>query len=87
MPLNKSAYMFGSLSLRLAKCENGCVFAKTKPQSIITRLCKKLRNRPTCRHSFTQQLVSWSSPVVPKAWIKIQKRVEKGQKMGRAEET
>ena len=26
----------------------------------------KLRNRPACRYSLTQWLVSWSSPVVPK---------------------
>ena len=37
-----------------------------------------------CSHSLTQRLVSWSSPVVSKVWIKTQ-RVEKGQKMGRAE--
>jgi len=83
MPQNKPAYMFGPLSY--AKRENGCVFAKTKPQSILTRLYKMLRKRPICRRSFTQRLVSWSSLVVPKVWIKTQKRVEKGQKMGRAE--
>jgi len=38
-----------------------------------------------CRHSLTQRLVSWSSPVVPKVWTKTQISVEKGQKMGRAE--
>jgi len=59
MPLNKPAYMFGPLSY--AKRADGCVFAETKPQSILTRLCKKLRYRPTCRCSFTQRLVSWCS--------------------------
>jgi len=29
-----------------AKCENGCVFSKTKPQSIITTTLQKVRNRP-----------------------------------------
>jgi len=43
------------------------------------RLCTKGR----C--SNTQRLVSWSSPEVPKVWVETQKKVEKGQKIGRAE--
>jgi len=39
----------------------------------------------TCRRSLTQRLVSWSSPVVSKVRIRTQRRVGKGQKMGRAE--
>ena len=66
-----------------AKCENGCVFVKTKPQSIITTVLQ--RNRPIYRCSSTQRLVSWYSPVVAKVWIKTQRRVEKGQKMDHAE--
>jgi len=46
-------------------------------------ICIKLRNRATCRRSLTQWLVSWSSPVVSKVWIKTQGKV-KGQKIGRA---
>ena len=65
------------------KYENGCVFVKTKPQSIIATALQWYR--PTCRCSSTQRLVSWSSPVVPKVWIKTQRRVEKGQKMGLTE--
>jgi len=43
------------------------------------RLCTKGRCIPI------QQLVSWSSPVVPKVWVETQTKVEKSQKMGRAE--
>jgi len=42
----------------------------------------KLRN--TCRRSFTQRLVSWSIPVVPKVWVETQTKV-KGQKMRSAD--
>jgi len=45
------------------------------------RLCKKLRNRLTCRPDLHNASVGWSSPVATKVWIKPQKRVEKGQKM------
>jgi len=58
---------------------------KRSPNRLLPRHCNKLRNKPTCRHSSTQRLVSWSSPVVPKVWTKTQRRVEKGQKIGRAE--
>jgi len=34
-PLNKFAYVWLTQSTIYTKCENGCVFAKTKPQSII----------------------------------------------------
>jgi len=66
-----------------AKCENGCVFVTTKPQSIIATAVQW--NTPTCRCSSTQRFVSWYSPVVAKVWIKTQRRVEKGQKMDHAE--
>jgi len=39
----------------------------------------KLRNRPACRYSLTQWLVSWSIPVVPKVWVETQIRVAQGQ--------
>ena len=77
--------MFDPLSLRnvwkrLRICENeattdfyhGCA------------ICNKFWNRPTCRRSLTQRLVSWSVPVVSIVWIKTQGKVEKGQKIGRA---
>ena len=70
--------MFDPLS---TQSENSCVFAKTKPRP---RLCKKLRNRPTCRRSLTQRLVNWSTQWFS-IWIKTQRRVGRGQKMGRAE--
>jgi len=43
------------------------------------RLCTKGRCSPT------QRLVSWSRPVVPKVLVETQTKVEKSQKMGRAE--
>jgi len=43
------------------------------------RLCSEGRCSPT------QRLVSWSNPVVPKVWVETQTKVEKGQKMSRAE--
>ena len=63
------------------KCENVCVFAKTRSQSIFyngSAICNKLWSRPTCCCSLTQRLVGWSSPVVSKVWIKIQGKLEKG---------
>jgi len=51
MLLNKPAYMFGPLSVRLRKAWKRLCICENK--ATITRLCKKLRNRPTCR-SFTQ---------------------------------
>jgi len=41
-----------------------------------------LKVRNTCRCSWTQRLVRWCSPVVPKIWVETQTRVEKGQQMG-----
>jgi len=77
--------MFDPLSLRkvwkrLRICEN-----ETTIDYHGSAICNKLRNRPTCCRSLTQPLISWSSPVVSKVWIKTQGRVEKGQKIGRAE--
>jgi len=79
-------HVFDPLSLRkvwkrLCTCENEATVYFYHDSTI----CNKLRNRPTCSRSLTQRLVSWSSPVVSKVWIKTQRRVEKGQKMGRAE--
>jgi len=65
------------------KCKNDCVLRKSNRNQILLRLCISLRN--TCRCSLTLRLVSWSRPVVPKVRIETQRRVEKGQKMGRAE--
>jgi len=78
--------MFDPLSLRkvwkrLCICENEAAIDFYHGSAI----CNKLRNSPTCRRSLTQRLISWSSPVVSKVWIKTQGRVEKGQKIGRAE--
>ena len=77
--------MFDPLSLRkvwkrLYICENEATIEFYHGSAI----CNKLRNRPTCRRSLTQRLVSWSSPVVSKVRIKTQGRV-KGQRIGRAE--
>jgi len=54
-----------------AKCENGCVNETTIDSYHGSAL--KLRN--TCRRSLTPRLVSWFSPVVPKVWVKTQRRV------------
>ena len=77
--------MFDPLSLRnvwkrLRICENEATIDFYHGCAI----CNKLWNRPTCRRSLTQRLVSWSSPVVSKVRIKTQGRV-KGQRIGRAE--
>jgi len=78
--------MFDPLSLRkvwkrLCICEKEATIDFYHGSAI----CNKLRNRPTCRRSLTQRLFSWSSPVVSKVWIKTKERVDKGQKIGRAE--
>ena len=77
--------MFDPLSLRkvwkrLRYCENAATIDFYHGSAI----CNKLRNRPPCRRSLTQRLVSWSRPEVSKVWIKTQGKVEKGQKIGRA---
>jgi len=75
--------MFDLLSLRSVEA---VVFLRKRSHNrLLLWLRNKLRNGPTCCCSLTQRLVSWSSPVVPNVWIKTQRRVEKGQKMGRAE--
>ena len=76
--------MFGPLSLRLRKVwKRLCICENEATIDYYHGFALKLIN--TWRRSFTQRLVSWFSPVVPKVWIKIQRTVEKGQKMGRAE--
>ena len=82
-PLNKPAYVWHTQSTQSLKI---FVYLRKRSQNrLLARLSNKLRNRPTCRRSLTQRLVSLSSPVVPTVWIKTQRRVEKGQKRDRAE--
>jgi len=65
-----------------AKCENGCV---NEEATIDYYHGYALKLRNTCRRSLSPRLVRWSCPVVPKVWVKTQRRVEKGHKMGRTE--
>jgi len=85
MALNEPAYVWPTQSTATHSVKMVVYLRKRSHNRLFPRLCKKLRNKPTSHRSFTQRLVSWSSPVVPKVWIKIQRRVEKGQKMGHAE--
>ena len=84
-PLNKPAYVWHTQSAQSVKT---VVYLRKRSHNrliLSARLCNKLRNRPTCRRSLTQRLVSWSSPVVPKVCIKTQRTVEEGNKLGLAE--
>jgi len=63
------------------KCENGCVFVKTKPRGT-TLSChgSAIKVRHTCRRNLTQRRVSWSSLVVPEISVETRIRVTKGEK-------
>ena len=74
--------IFEQLALAL-KTEFALKFFKTggRPPSPTPRL---IRLWVHLSPQLTQRFVSWSIPVVPRVWIKTQRRVEKGQKMGLA---